>query len=176
MDSKLLFRLGIKRFALLLVGSIVLVGIVSELAYQFQKDEFDRAPQVVDLVIPAGAAQDLASGAPQFSFPEELVFIVGDNLVVHNHDDVTHQFGPLVIPGNTNASMVLDNADHTAVGCSFVPSRFMGLDVRAPTDWTTRFIALWLAAPATAAMLFVYSILVFPLQTRNTAKGMISSP
>ncbi len=162
-------QLAVIRFLILLAASAVLVWIGSEAAYLLQKDKSDRAPRQVELVIPAGTAQRVAAGESIPSIPEEMTFVVGDVLMVKNEDTQAHQLGPLWVPANSSASLSLDQAANLAYQCSFQTSRYLGLNVRPPTTLGTRLQALFLAAPATALFLFVYSILVFPLQPKKDA-------
>jgi hypothetical protein len=167
-----MFRLAALRFLILLVISTALVWIGSEAAYLLQKDRGDRAPQEVELVIPPGTAEKVAAGEPVPSIPEEMTFVVGDVLLVKNEDTQDHQLGPLWVPAKSNASLALNEVNDFAYQCSFQKSRYLGLNVRPPTTLATRFQAVFLAAPATAAFLFVYSILVFPLQPKKKLASM----
>jgi hypothetical protein len=96
-----------------------------------------------------------------------MVFVVGDVLVVHNEDVESHNLGPLWIPSGTSASMNLDQPMRYTYNCSFQASNYMGLDVRTPTTLGTRLQGLILAGPATVIFLFLYSLLVYPIQTTN---------
>ena len=167
MNPQKVFRLGLMRFGLLFAISLLAVGVISEVTFRMQKDENDRPPQLVQLIIPEGTGEELAAGEPSVTFPEEMVFVVGDTLVVKNEDISTHRFGPLLVPAKTSATLKLDKPDRSSYSCTFVPSQYIGLDVRPQTGWMARFQALWLAAPATAAFLFAYSLVLVPLQPRN---------
>jgi hypothetical protein len=57
----------------------------------------------------------------------------------------------------------MDEADKYAVHCSFQPTQYLGLEVKEPTTWLTRLIALAFAAPSTAMLVFLYSIAVKPI-------------
>ena len=164
-----IFKLAAIRFLVLLLASLVLVWIGSEAAYLLQRDKSDRAPRQVELVIPAGTAQKVAAGESVPGIPEEMTFVVGDVLVVKNQDGQAHQLGPLWVPANSSASLSLDKAASLAYQCSFQQSRYLGLNVRPPTTLGTRLQALFLAGPATAFFLFIYSTLVFPLQPKKKA-------
>lgn len=60
--------------------------------------------------------------------------------------------------------MHLDEADNFALNCSFSATNYFGLNVKPPTTLKTRLLGIAFAAPPTAAMLFVYSLIVFPLK------------
>jgi hypothetical protein len=177
MDTKLVIRRGARRLAILFAISLVLVFTGSEVAYIFQKEAYDRAPQVVELIIPAGTADLIANGkAVPTSIPEEMIFVVGDTLVVHNEDSADHVLGPVWVPAGTSASLVMEKASRFAYECSFQSSNYLGLDVRQPTTWGTRLTALALAAPATTVFLFVYSLVIFPIRARYEAGDTLKKP
>ena len=158
-------RLYINRFLLILGLSIAAVWLVSELGILLQQDENTaRAPMMVEFVIPAGTAAKVEAGEEAPSIPDDLTFVLGDVLVVRNDDAVAHIFGPLLVPPGTSASMPLNEADHFSFACSFTPSRFIGLNVKSPTTLTTRFLGIAFAAPPTAVMIYVYSLIVFPFK------------
>jgi hypothetical protein len=164
MDTRTIIRRGARRLLILFLVSVGVVFAGSEGAYIFQKEAFDRPPQVVELIIPAGTAENIAAGKAAPTFQEEMTFVLGDTLLVRNEDSVDHEFGPLWIPAGANASLVLDQADNFSYACSFRPSGYFGLEVKPPTTWQTRLTALFLAAPATALILFVYSLVIRPIQ------------
>ena len=163
MKTKSAVRLAARRLLILFIISFGLVWVGSEIAFRYLKDETDRAPQVVSIVIPSGAAARVEAGEPVPSIPEEMSFVLGDTLSVKNEDTVDHQLGPLWIPAGTSASLSLDHADKYAYTCSFKPTRYLGIDVNQPTTVWTRLTALGMATPVTTSLLFVYSILIWPL-------------
>jgi hypothetical protein len=147
-----------------------LVWLVSEVAFQLQKGENDRAPQVHELIIPNGTAVKVSAGDKVPEIPEEMVFVVGDILMVRNEDDSDHQLGPLWVPAGASASLLMEKAERTAYSCSFQNTKYLGFLVQEPTTLGTRFAALALAAPATAMFLFVYSLIIWPLDTHQKTK------
>ncbi len=164
-------RLGVRRFLIAFAFSIGFVWLGSEVAFHLQKDDTDRPPRDIILVIPAGSAEKVARGERVTAIPEEMVFVRGDRLVIKNEDTTAHQLGPLWIPAGSSASIVLDQADRFAYSCSFQNTRYMGLTVKEPTTWKSRLLALALAAPVTAVLLFLYSTLVVPLR-RDVPKSV----
>jgi len=164
MDSRTVIRFGLRRLAILFLVSLILVWIGSELAFIVQKDPSDRAPQQVELVIPRGTAAKVAAGELVTGIPEEMTFVLGDTLLVRNEDDVDHQLGPLWIPSRASASLLMEVPERLAYTCSFQPSQYFGLVVKQPTTWITRLIAIGLAVPATTAILFLYSLVIRPIQ------------
>jgi hypothetical protein len=169
MFNKKLLRFGVKRLLFLLGISFVLVAAVSEIAFYLLRETYDRAPQVVELVIPVGTSARVEAGEPAPSIPDEMVFVLGDTLVVKNEDTVDHQLGPVWVPSGTQASLSLEEPGKFAYSCSFQPTRYLGLDVREPTTWTTRALGTGLATLVLGSFLFFYSLILRPVQ--DTLKG-----
>jgi hypothetical protein len=153
------------RLLLILVGSTIIVWIFSEAMFQLQKDEYDRPPKVIQLVIPAGTAEKVAAGDPVPAIPAEMVFVVGDTLTIKNEDSVIHQLGPMLIPAGTSASMQLGDANKVAYQCSFASTHYLGLDIRLPTTIMSRLVALGVAGPTLGFFFFAYSIVLWPVKT-----------
>lgn len=160
------FRPYLVRLGLILVLSIVFVAIFNEAVFLLQKDQFDRAPQTIELVIPAGTADRVEAGEDNPTLPAEMVFVLGDTLLVRNEDTTSHQLGPVWVPAGATASLVMGEAAKLAYSCSFSTSRYLNLDVRQPTTLGTRLTALILAAPTMTALLFIYSLLAFPVGSK----------
>ncbi len=161
---------GLIRLGMILIISLVLILVGSEVAFYFLKTDSDRIPEEIELVIPAGTAEKVAAGEPIPSIPDEMTFVLGDTLIVNNQDSVNHQLGPLWIPPRSKASLVLDAAEHYAYSCSFQTSQYLGLNVKQPTTWQTRLVALTFAVPATTAFLFIYSLALWPLDSKPEKK------
>ncbi len=156
------FRLILTRLGISFGAALVLVLGITEFAYLFQKDRVARSPQTIELVIPAGTADQVASGSNLPTIPAEMNFLVGDVLMVVNEDRVDHQLGPVWVPPGTSASLALDQAENYSYSCSFQVTRYLDLNVRLPTTWKTRLTGLSLAVPPTTMMFFVYSFVIFP--------------
>lgn len=167
------FRPYLKRFGLVFLLATIFVALFNEVMYLFQRDERDRPPQTLELVIPQGTAEQIAQGAEDVTIPDGMTFVVGDVLLVRNEDVVDHQLGPLWIPAGHSASMRFDTSDKIAYQCSFVVGNYFGVDVLKPTTWSSRLIALAMAAPTLAMLLFVYSLAVKPVKPTE-AKGTIN--
>jgi len=175
LTTKTAIRLGFRRFIVLLLISSALVWLVSEVAFQLQKGENDRAPLVHELVIPYGTAAEVSAGQKVPEIPEEMVFVVGDILLVRNEDVSDHQLGPLWIPAGASASLLMEKAERTAYSCSFQNTKYLGLLVQESTTISTRLSALALAAPATAMFLFVYSLIIWPLAPNGKKNKAVPS-
>ena len=147
--------------------SVALVAAINEGAHLVQKENYDRPPKTIQLVIPAGTAGRLAAGGSVQSVPDKMIFVEGDVLEVKNEDSVAHQLGPIWVPAGATGRLDLNQPNKYAYACSFSNSRYLGLDVRKPTTLGTRFTGLALAAPPTAAFLFLYGLLVFPVKPRQ---------
>jgi hypothetical protein len=158
-----LLRPYLLRLGLILGVSIIFVAIFNEAVFLLQKDQYDRAPQTIELVIPAGTSARVEAGEDDPTIPEEMVFVMGDTLLVRNEDSASHQLGPIWVPAGATASLALSEPAKLAYSCSFSTSRYFNLDVRQPTTLGTRMTALFLAAPTMTALLFIYSLLVFPV-------------
>jgi hypothetical protein len=157
------FRRVLYRIILLAVISLAFVWAISEIAFQFQKTDSDRPPQAVELIIPSGTAAKIAIGEENPTIPTKMSFVIGDTLVVTNQDVTDHVLGPLWIPPGTSASLKLEQANKFAYSCSFQTSQYFGIDVEKPTNWKTRITAFSLAVPGTTGFLFVYSLILWPI-------------
>jgi hypothetical protein len=174
MDTGIIIRLGARRFIMIFIASMILIALINEGAHRLQKEDFDRAPRTVELVIPHGTAAQVEAGQPVPAIPDEMVFVVGDTLLVRNEDSRDHELGPLWVPAGSSASLVLNEVQKFAYKCSFQPSRYMGMDVRQATTWTTRLTALTVAAPGTAIFFFIYSLLIRPIKVSRKGEPEVS--
>lgn len=167
MDNNNKLRPYLIRLGIVLAISVLVVFAFNEISYRIQKDEHDRAPETVSLVIPEGTAASIEKGEDVPTIPSEMVFVLGDILEVENQDSVSHQLGPIWVPPDSTASLVMERANKFAYSCSFQTSRYLNLDVRLPTTVGTRFTGVALAAPTMATLVFLYSLLVFPVDKAN---------
>lgn len=149
----------LKRIAISMALGIFLAAIITEAGYHFLKRE-NRAPQRVQLIIPAGAADSVAKGQEPPSIPADMTFVVGDTLVVVNKDSVDHQLGPLWIPSGTSASLNLDTEQNYAFQCSFQPTKVFGIDVKEPVTISTRVVGILFAGIPFGVLLSVYGTLL----------------
>ena len=157
----------IVRLGVIVILSIVVALLINEGAYLLQRDKIDRAPQTMQLVIPAGTAERVAQGEPAPGIPDKMTFIVGDVLEVKNEDVQPHQLGPIWVPPGATGSLALKEANRFSYSCSFAPDRYLGLDVRQTTGFATRMTGLMISAPTLAVFLFIYSLLVIPVKPRQ---------
>jgi len=83
MDEKTNFRPYIIRLAIVFLICLIFVALFNEVTFILQKDENDRAPKTLELVIPAGTADQVNTGQDVLSIPSDLVFVLGDTLEVN---------------------------------------------------------------------------------------------
>jgi hypothetical protein len=159
------------RFFLTSLIAFVFVAVINEGTHLLQKDEMDRLPETVRLVIPAGTADRVALGEVEPSIPSEMIFVIGDTLLVENQDFVPHELGPLFIPAGASASLIMEDANKYTLGCTFQPSQYLDFNVRSRTTTKSRLQAFALATPPTTMFFFIYSLLVFP-----PSKATMKSP
>jgi hypothetical protein len=163
----------VTRLAAIVFISVAVVAIVNEGGYLLQKEKTDRPPKTIQLLIPAGTAERMAAGEAGPAIPDRMVFVMGDVLEVKNEDSMAHQLGPIWVPPGTTGRLDLLEANKFTYSCSFAKSRFLGLDVRPPTTLGTRIAGMAIAAPPTVAILFLYSLVAFPVKTD---KKRVSEP
>ena len=166
------YRPYLLRLVVIFLISLAMMLIITEGAFLLQRDETDRALKTIQIVIPEGASQSVEAGEDVISLPEGSVFVLGDVLEVVNQDTVNHQLGPIWVPPGAVGSLMLDEANEYSYTCSFVPSQYLGFDVRQPTTWTTRLVGLGISVPTTTAFLFLYSFLVFPVKKKDQVNGL----
>ena len=158
-----------RRLLLSMLIGVVLGWGMSEVAFALLRDSSDHVPQKVELVIPAGTAKRVAAGQADPALPPDMVFVVGDTLVVRNQDEVSHQLGPVWVPPGASASLALNSADKYSYTCSFEPSRYLGLDVRSRVTASTRLFAVILAGPPMGILIGLYSIVIWPVRPKVAA-------
>lgn len=150
-----------------MVAGILIAGVVSEVAFQVMGNTTSRPPQIVELVIPAGASEKVANGQSVVS--DDMVFMVGDTLKLINQDSTAHTFGPLFVPPGSTASLNLDFPENLAFSCSFAPTQYFGLDVREGLTLSTRINGILLAGIPMGLLLSVYSVIAWPFKKKDQA-------
>lgn len=167
MPAKSDFRPYINRLLVIVVISLLFSIIYNEGSFLLQKEQYDRAPKTVQLVIPAGTAEQIEAGENPPSIPSEMIFVVGDVLEVKNEDFTSHQLGPVWVPAGATSRLVMEQASSFVYSCSFQTSRYLGIDVRQATTIGTRLAGLALVTPTTAALFYLYSLLIFPIKPKK---------
>lgn len=159
------------RLGVITAVSFVFAFGFNEAMYALQREPADRSPTTISIAIPAGAAERIAAGEEAVSLPEEISFVIGDVLEVHNEDSVPHQLGPIWVPPGATGRLVMDTAERQAYTCSFSTNKYLGLDVRPGTTAETRIIALFLTVPTLATLIFLYSLAMHPIRARSNDKA-----
>ena len=156
----------IKRILLSVLFGLLVGVMVSEVPFLFLQ-ETARPPREVVLTIPAGTSEQIARGEQPPTIPENMMFVVGDRLVVKNEDSADHKLGPLWIPANSSAQLALDQEESLAYECSFQPGKYFGLDVREPLTPRTRLFGIIYVALPMAILFALYSLVVTPKKKEN---------
>ena len=149
----------------LLIGFVVGV-LVNEVTFYFLR-ETARAPQTIELVIPSGTAEKVAKGEQPPSIPENMVFVVGDKLLVINQDSADHELGPLWIPAGSSARLALDTEQSYAFECSFQANNYFGLDVREALTLETRINGILFSSVPLGLLIALYSVVMTPKEKKN---------
>ena len=149
-----------KRILISMFIGLAVGALLSEISFIFLQ-ETARPPQEIVLTIPAGTAERVARGEQPPSIPQEMIFVVGDVLVMKNEDNVDHRLGQLWIPANASARLALDEEQNMAFECSFQAGNYFGLDVRQSLTWGTRIYGIFFAGIPLGILILLYSF-VFP--------------
>ena len=158
----------IKRILISVLLGLLIGALVSEVPFLFLQ-ETARAPREIVLTIPAGTADQVARGEQPPTLPKNMMFVVGDRLVVRNEDTVDHKLGPLWIPASSSAELALEQEESLAYECSFQPGQYFGLDVREPLTPSTRIYGIVYVALPMAILILLYSFVVTPRKKENAA-------
>ena len=160
-------RIVAKRILISLLAGLLLGAAIGEIPFIFLR-ETARPPQEIVLTIPAGTAEQVSRGEQPPSIPQNMIFVVGDTLVVENEDTVDHKLGPLWIPENSSARLSLDQEQNLAFECTFQPGSYFGLDVREPLTFSTRIYGILFAGLPMSILIALYS-LVIPVKKKENA-------
>lgn len=156
-----------KRILYSLLAGLLLGAVISEVPFLFLQENA-RPPKDVVLVIPKGTAEQVARGEQPPSIPDNMVFVVGDTLIVKNEDSVDHKLGSLWIPKNSSAQLSLDEKESFAYECSFQPGNYFGLDVQESLTTGTRIYGIVYAGLPLGVLIALYS-LVMPAKKKENA-------
>ena len=159
----------IKRILVSMLIGIALGLVISEISFIFLQ-ETARPPEEIVLTIPAGTAEKVARGEQPPSIPQDMVFVVGDTLVVKNDDHVDHKLGELWIPANSSAQLSLNEVQNMAFECSFQAGNYFGLEVRQSLTLGTRIYGVLYAGIPLGILIAVYSF-VIPLKKIENASA-----
>jgi hypothetical protein len=157
----------VKRLLFSLMIGLLIGAVISEVPFLFLQ-ETARPPREILLTIPAGAAEQVGRGEQPPSIPENMIFVVGDILVVENKDKVDHKLGPLWIPAKSSARLSLDREESLAFECSFQADNYLGLDVHQSLTLSTRLYGAWYVGLPMAILIALYSLVV-PVKKKENA-------
>jgi hypothetical protein len=149
----------LKRLAISLLIGLALGAAVSEIPFLFLR-ETARPPQEIVLTIPSGTSELVARGEQPPTIPENMIFVVGDVLIVKNEDAVDHKLGQLWIPANSSAQLALEQEASLAFECTFQPDNYFGLDVHEPLTTGTRIFGILYAGLPMAVLIALYSFII----------------
>lgn len=160
-------RIMLKRIAISLLIGLALGAAVSEIPFLFLR-ETARPPQEIVLTIPSGTAELVARGEQPPTIPDNMIFVVGDVLIMKNEDSVDHKLGQLWIPANSSAQLALEQEASLAFECTFQPGNYFGLDVHEPLTMGTRIFGILYAGLPMAVLIALYSF-IFPVKKTENA-------
>lgn len=149
----------IKRLLISLLVGLLIGAAISEIPFLFLR-ETARPPQEVVLTIPLGTADQVARGEQPPAIPIDMVFVVGDVLVIRNEDTVDHKLGSLWIPATSSAQLALGQEENLAYECTFQPGNYFGLDVREPLTLGTRIYGILFAGLPLGVLIALYSFIM----------------
>ena len=158
-----------KRILVSLLIGIVIGAVLTEVGHAVFK-QTTRPPKEIILTIPAGTAAQVARGQQPPTLPANMVFVVGDVLVVQNQDVVNHQLGPLWIPAGASARLELRTEESLAYECSFQTTKYLGIDVREPLTLSTRLYGILFAGSPLGTLIAVYSVVMPSKDTKVEKK------
>ena len=143
------------------IGLLIAIPM-SDIGFDLLGNKTSRPAKTIVLNIPANTSSKVAQGTRVL--PQDMLFVVGDTLVVNNLDSVSHTLGPLFIPPGSSAQMTLHNVGYISLTCSFQPTKYQGLDVTAaltPIVWLEGIII----AGIPLGMIFaLYSLILLPIK------------
>lgn len=155
-----------KRIIISMLIGILLGVAISEFSFIFLQ-ETARPPQEVVLTIPAGTAEKVARGEQPPSIPLDMIFVVGDTLVMVNEDNADHKLGQLWIPANSSARLALSEEQNMAFECSFQAGNYFGLDVRQALTLGIRIYGGLYAGLPLGILIAVYSFVIPAKKNKN---------
>jgi hypothetical protein len=161
-------KIVVKRILISVLVGLLLGVAIGEIPFIFLR-ETARPPQKIILTIPAGTADQIARGQQPPSIPENMIFVVGDTLVVENEDTVDHKLGSLWIPANSSAQLSLNQKENFAYECTFQTGNYFGLDVRESLTLSTRLYGILYAGLPIAILIALYSLVIPVKKKENVA-------
>jgi hypothetical protein len=159
--KKWLQKTWVRIGGLLLVG-LVFGALVSEGSFLLQTEAVRRDPRRVELVIPGGTAEKIASGQPVTGILNQMTFVEGDLLVVKNQDSVSHQLGPVWVPAQASGVLQVGGSSRYSYECSFTNTKVFGLTVEPALTLWVRLQGIISVGLPTGVMLALYALAMDP--------------
>jgi hypothetical protein len=158
------------RFLICIAVGILIAIPLSELGFYMQGNNTSRAPKTIVLNIPAGTSAKVAQGTSVL--PQDMIFVLGDTLVVNNQDSVAHTLGPLFIPPGSSSSIILNHIGNLSYVCSFQPTKYQGLNIQASLTLATRLEGIFIAGFPLGILFALYSLILRPLKKTAPSPGV----
>ncbi len=167
--EKMLKAQMVRRVVYSLVLGLLLGIAIAEIPFLFLR-ETARSPKQITLLIPKGTAAEVARGEQPPTIPQNMLFVVGDILIVKNEDIADHKLGPLFIPANSSAKLSLDQEENLVYECSFQPGKSFGLDIHEPVTLSTRVFGILDVGLPLGILIALYSV-IMPVKNNENASA-----
>lgn len=164
-----LTRAVLLRLAVTFLISMVFGFAVSEITYRLGRSDAERIPAVLTIVVPAGTAEQISQGQPGLELPE-MKFVEGDQIVVVNQDQVSHQLGPMWVPPGASSSLTLDRPSQYNLSCSFQASEEVGIEVQPRAKASDRVVGALAIGLPTWGLLALYAMVASPLPGKKSTE------
>jgi len=155
-------RAALKRLGITFVICMVFAFAVAEISYQLVKNQSERAPRQIEILIPPGTADQIASGQPGPAMPD-MRFAEGDQILVRNLDSVSHQLGPLWVPANSSSVLTLDRPSSYSLSCTFQASQSLDIEVVARAKASDRVLGILSIGLPTWMLVWLYTLIAIPM-------------
>lgn len=155
-------RAALKRLGITFVISMIFAFAVAEISYQMVKNQSERAPRQIEILIPPGTADQIADGQPGPAMPD-MRFAQGDQILVRNMDSVSHQLGPLWIPANSSSVLTLDRPSSYSLSCTFQASQNLDIEVVARAKASDRVLGILSIGLPTWVLVWLYTLIAIPM-------------
>lgn len=155
-------RAALKRLGITFVISMIFAFAVAEISYQMVKNQSERAPRQIEILIPPGTADQIADGQPGPAMPD-MRFAQGDQILVRNMDSVSHQLGPLWIPANSSSVLTLDRPSSYSLSCTFQASQSLDIEVVARAKASDRVLGILSIGLPTWVLVWLYTLIAIPM-------------
>lgn len=155
-------RAALKRLAITFVMCMIFAFAVAEISYQLVKNQSERAPRQIEILIPPGTADQIANGQSGPAMPD-MRFAEGDQILVRNLDSVSHQLGPLWVPANSSSVLTLDRPSSYSLSCTFQASQSLDIEVVARAKASDRVLGILSIGLPTWMLVWLYTLIAIPM-------------